>query len=200
MRIVGGEWGGRRLFSPGPGVRPTQDRVRQILFDILGGSITEGPVLDLYAGSGALGLEALSRGAPSAVLVESSRRAATVLRRNCETLNAGERARILLLPVRRALALLGQEGAGFRWVLADPPYGTPEVTEVLGALGNAASSVVIPGGGLVLESRESDRVPDRAGELVRRRCRVAGGTALHFFVRADPPARADGAGKEDSKP
>ena len=103
MRIIGGEWGGRRLHAPKSGVRPTADRVRQTLFDILGAGVSEGTVLDLYAGTGALGLEALSRGASSAIFVEASRSVRLVLERNLQELQAGPRARVIGLPVRRAL-------------------------------------------------------------------------------------------------
>lgn len=180
MRIVGGEWGGRKLVSPGARVRPTQDRVRQILFDILGGSVGGGPVLDLYAGSGALGLEALSRGAPHAVLVEANAKTAAVLRRNCEI--AGERARVLAMPVRRALALLEREEIRFRWILADPPYGHEDVAGLLERLGS--SGLLEAGDGLVLESRAQDRIPDQAGGLREVRLRVVGETALHFYRRS----------------
>ncbi|MDO8916019.1 MAG: RsmD family RNA methyltransferase, partial [Coriobacteriia bacterium] len=97
MRIVGGAWRGRPLVSPsGPTTRPTSDRVREALFDALGARLGSdlggGAVLDLFAGTGALGLEALSRGASSAVFVENDRAALVALRRNIETLGAGPRA------------------------------------------------------------------------------------------------------------
>ncbi len=186
MRIVGGEWSGRRLVSPDARVRPTQDRVRQILFDILGESVTEGPVLDLYAGTGALGFEALSRGAPRAVFVEMNRRAVEVLERNREVLEAGDRARVVGLPVLRALGILEREQASFRYVLADPPYGARETEQVLEALGAEGSGLLPEGAGLVLEARATDPVPDRAGCLVRFRDRRAGDTVLHFYRREAP--------------
>ena len=183
MRIVAGVWGGRRLISPGAGVRPTQDRVRQILFDILGSSVTEGPVLDLYAGSGALGLEALSRGAPEAVLVEADGRARQVLERNCEALAAGERARVLKLRVHRALALLSGEGKSFRWILADPPYDNSEVPALMEFLGAAGCVLFAPGGALALEGRAPARWPIEVGLLRRYRERVVGDTVLCFYER-----------------
>ena len=188
MRIVAGVWGGRRLLSPGGSVRPTQDRVRQILFDILGHSVTEGPVLDLYAGTGALGLEALSRGAPAAVLVEADGRTRQVLERNCAALGAGDRARVLGLRVLRAVAMLSGEGASFRWILADPPYDNAEVPQLLEILGAAGVKLIRPGGGLVLECRAPVRWPESAGDLRRYRERRAGETALCFYERGGPIA------------
>ena len=183
MRIVAGMWGGRQLHSPGSGVRPTQDRVRQILFDILGESVAEGPVLDLYAGTGALGLEAVSRGAPGAVLVEAEGRARRVLDRNCRDLEAGDRVRILGMRTLRALRLLSREGRSFRWILADPPYDNSEVSELLEFLGAEACALLSPGGALVLECRAPAPWPAAAGLLRRYRERVAGDTALCFYRR-----------------
>jgi len=183
MRIIGGEWGGRPLFAPRSGARPTQDRVRQVLFDLLGGAAGEGPVLDLYAGTGALGLEALSRGAPRAVFVEASRPVRLVLERNVRTLEAGERARVLGLPVRRALGVLRAEGEAFRIVLADPPYDDGEAADLLDLLGAEDAPWVEPGGLLVLETRDRDPVGAGTPRLRRERSRAVGGTSLHFYRR-----------------
>ena len=134
-RIIGGVAGGRRIGVPPRGTRPTTDRVREALFNIVTArlDLTGLSVLDLYAGSGALGLEALSRGASSALFVESDRRAATVLERNIATLGlAGATLRRgLVAPVLAAGAL-----APVDLVLADPPYEVEaaEVHAVLAAL------------------------------------------------------------------
>jgi 16S rRNA (guanine966-N2)-methyltransferase len=135
-RIVGGVAGGRRIVVPPRGTRPTTDRVREALFNILAARVDFGglSVLDLYAGSGALGLEALSRGAASAIFVESDRRAATVLDRNIATLG---------LPgatLRRnhvAAVLAARASAPVDLVLADPPYevDAEEIRALLSALG-----------------------------------------------------------------
>ena len=117
MRVVAGEFGGRRLQAPrGRATRPTADRVREALFSMLG-DVGGARVLDLYAGSGALGIEALSRGAASAVFVDSEARAAVAIRRNLDTLGArGE--------VRRqdALRFLAAARGPFELVFCDPPY------------------------------------------------------------------------------
>jgi 16S rRNA (guanine966-N2)-methyltransferase len=114
---VAGEFGGRRLaMPPGRGTRPTADRVREALFSMLG-DVSGLRVLDLFAGSGALGIEALSRGAAAATFVESDSRAAATIRSNLDSLGAeGEVSR------RDALAFLGSAKGYFDLVLADPPY------------------------------------------------------------------------------
>lgn len=121
MRIIAGEWGGRRIQAPrGRDVRPTADRLREAWMAALGPRLEGARVLDLFAGSGALGLEALSRGAGEAVLVERARQALHALRRNVEALEASDRARVVagdaLAYVRRL------EPFAFDLALADPPY------------------------------------------------------------------------------
>lgn len=116
MRVVAGAFRGRRLQAPGRGTRPTADRVREALFSVLG-DVTGARVLDLFAGSGALGIEALSRGADEATFVESDARAAATIRRNVEALGARG-------TVQRsdALAFLRSAGRTYDLVLIDPPY------------------------------------------------------------------------------
>jgi 16S rRNA (guanine966-N2)-methyltransferase len=197
MRIIAGDWGGRTLLSPRGKVRPTQDRVRQVLFDILGGAILQGPVLDLYAGSGALGLEALSRGAPRAVFVESDERIRRVLLENCRLLEAEERCRVLGLRVGRALGLLEAEGARFRWILADPPYGDPETLPLLERLGEPQCRLLEGGGGFVLENRKDAAVPAVCGRLRATRRRELGETCLTFFqAEKDVPGQDAAEGQE----
>lgn len=125
-RIVAGEAGGRRLVvPPGERVRPTSDRVKESVFAALGpGRLVGARVLDLYAGSGALGLEALSRGAAEAVLVERDTAAARAIRSNIETLGFAERAVLRVAPVAAVLGGSAPE-ARFDLALLDPPYDMP---------------------------------------------------------------------------
>ena len=96
MRIIGGQWRGRRLFAPeGMETRPTSDKVREALFNIIRGDVWGAHVLDLFAGSGALALEALSRGAEFAVLTDASRKASAAIKRNIELCGAQEQTRLL---------------------------------------------------------------------------------------------------------
>lgn len=142
----------------GGGTRPTTDRVREAVFNVLAAHLdVEGiAVLDLYAGSGALGLEALSRGAATATFVESDGRAAAVIRRNAETLGL---AGATVLNRRVSAALAGGSAGPFDLVLADPPYDLPDaqLDAVLTAL--AAGGWVAPGSVVVVERRASSRAP-----------------------------------------
>jgi 16S rRNA (guanine966-N2)-methyltransferase len=135
LRVVAGELGGRRLTAPAD-VRPTTERVREALFSSLGGRVEGAAVLDLFAGSGAMALEALSRGAERAVLVDLGRAAAAACRANVEALGLAARARVV---ERAASVVVGAAPPGeapFDLVFCDPPYETPgeEVAALLVAL------------------------------------------------------------------
>ena len=124
IRVVGGDLGGRRLETPsGRGTRPTADRVREAWFSAIGERLAGAHIVDLFAGSGALGIEALSRGAESAVFVENDRHALSALRGNIENLGLGGRATIIRGDVYRVIADPELRGKPFDLAFADPPYG-----------------------------------------------------------------------------
>jgi 16S rRNA (guanine966-N2)-methyltransferase len=176
LRIVAGELRGRRVRVPPGVVRPTADRVREAVFSILGPLVDGAAVLDLYAGSGALALEALSRGAARAVCVEADRDAAAVLRDNVQALGLAGRCRVV---ERRAAELRGVAlGGPFDLVFADPPYGGTE-HPVIAAL---APLVLAATGVLVLEREAGDgAAPLEWPDLERARVARYGRTALELY-------------------
>src|SRR5215216_7076393 len=124
MRVIAGNARGRRLKAPkGREVRPTADRVKEALFSLLARDLTGARVLDLFAGTGSLGIEALSRGAAQAVLVDSLAPAAKMIRENLHELGFTERATIWTAPVARTLRSMGRRGEIFDVIFLDPPYG-----------------------------------------------------------------------------
>ena len=155
MRIVAGEWRGRRLQAPaGAATRPTADRVRETLFSMLAsrlGSFEALRVADLFAGSGALGLEALSRGAAFACFVENDGKAAAAIRANAADLGASERVQIL---GGSALALPRSDP--FDLIFADPPYAPGSGSAAVKAV--AAAGWLAPGGWMAVETARDDRV------------------------------------------
>lgn len=178
-RIVAGLAKGRRLAVPGIGTRPTSDRAREALFNSLAGAagLNGGRVLDLYAGTGAVGLEALSRGADEAVLVDSSRSAGEVLRKNVASVGLPG-ARVVVAPVTSFLA--GESGDGFDVVFMDPPYevDNSSVNEVLAALDErwlAPDAVVV-----VERSVRSGACGYHSGTLTFDRERRYGDTVLWY--------------------
>ncbi|MFN8052942.1 MAG: 16S rRNA (guanine(966)-N(2))-methyltransferase RsmD [Acidimicrobiales bacterium] len=172
MRVVAGTARGRRIDAPpGTGTRPTSDRVRESIFNSLGslGLLDGATVVDLFAGSGAMGIEALSRGAASAVFVESDRRAAQTITANLERCGLTDRGRVVPSTVERYL----DRGAPVDLALVDPPYAFDGWADLLGVL--EARHVVV----------ESDRVvpiPDRF-HVVRER--AYGSTVVQIATRTD---------------
>ncbi len=153
MRVVAGAYGGRRLVAPpGDATRPTSDRVREALFSVLGPSIGGARVLDLYAGSGALGIEALSRGAAAAVFVDRSPPAIKAIRANLSAL--GIEAEVHRSQAATALRAAAARGDAYDLVFLDPPYR--HAAELGRELSEALPAVLAPGGRVVSESDRRD--------------------------------------------
>jgi len=180
MRIIAGEFKGRRLAAVKGRIRPTSDKVREAIFSILAGAVAEARVLDLFAGTGALTLEALSRGARDAVLVEDQAAALEVLRRNLEALGVAARTRILPLPVRQALKKLAAREEKFDLVFLDPPYGRGLAGATLAAL--EASGLLVPEAQVVAEHSHRETLPERLGQLELDHSRRYGDTQVAFYT------------------
>ena len=185
IRVVAGAARGRRLRVPrGERTRPTAAVVREALFDMLAhrDRVVGRVLLDLFAGSGALGIEALSRGAAEVVFVEDARSVARLLVSNVEATGVADRAEVLAMPMERALGRLERRGVVADGVLADPPYESGWAVRVLRAL--AATRVLAPGGWIALEHAAGEppiAVPGLAVESSRR----YGSTALTMLVREE---------------
>lgn len=192
MRITGGVFRSRALQAPhGQETRPTSDRVREALFSMLAsdGVFAEevGPrVLDLYAGSGALGLEAISRGARAAVLVESAKPALVAIRQNVRALDVGAEVTVLATRVERALETM--EGP-FDLVLVDPPYADVRAPSFDGLMEKIAQ-LLSPQGILALEHASSDEPRPPPG-LVLDRSRRHGDTTLSLFRHGEANSAPD---------
>ncbi len=180
MRIVAGTARGRTLRGPkSQSIRPTADRVRESLFNILG-QWTEGlAVLDLFAGTGSLALEAISRGAAAALLVDKDREALALCRGNAAALGFAEQVEIWAMPVDRAVERLAREGRRFDLIFTDPPY-VLEAAETLIARIDAAG-LLAPGGRLVFEHGKEEASPEQAGSLERYDQRQFGETRISFY-------------------
>lgn len=182
MRIVSGSAKGRALEGPrGPGIRPTSDRVRESLFNTLGQTLDPVDVLDLFAGTGALGLEALSRGAATVLFVDSSREGVELCQRNAAHLGFTAQVEIWKSPVDRALEKLASSPRRFSLVFADPPYAAHAGLDVLTGLTKA--DVLLPGGWLVLEHDKRETLPEELAELRRDDTRSFGDTRVALYHR-----------------
>jgi 16S rRNA (guanine(966)-N(2))-methyltransferase RsmD len=177
VRIVAGTARGRRLVAPeGEDTRPTSDKVRGAVFNVLGQFFEGGRVLDLYAGTGALALEALSRGFAEATCVDASARAAAAIARNAEACGLSDRVTVVRRRVEDALAAM--PGGTFDLAFVDPPYAEGPA----GALA-ALERVLRPGGLAVAEHDRRTPPPDRVGALVLQDRRAWGGTGISIYRR-----------------
>jgi 16S rRNA (guanine966-N2)-methyltransferase len=180
VRIVGGNLRGRVLRAPGgSATRPTSEKVREAVFDILG-SVAGDRVLDLFAGSGALGIEALSRGAAHATFVDAGRPAATAIRGNLRELGLEDRAALVVGDAVATAARLRPD-TPWRLVFVDPPYRSDLATRAVLALPceRLADHAVI-----VIEHDRHNAPPDALGSLLRTDQRRYGDTLISFFVRS----------------
>ncbi|WP_163784167.1 16S rRNA (guanine(966)-N(2))-methyltransferase RsmD [Myxococcus vastator] len=182
MRIVAGTAKGRALAGPKSSslhIRPTADRVRETLFNVLGQFLDGQRVLDLYAGTGALGLEAVSRGAGQAVLVDQDREALTLCSENARAVGLAGQVEVLSAPVARALETLKRRGDRFELIFADPPYAARVVETVLD--GVVAAGLLTPSGMVVVEHDKREAAPDTHAGLIREDQRRFGDTLVSFY-------------------
>ena len=167
MRVISGKARGRNLLTrEGEATRPTADYFKEVLFDCLQFSVPESRFLDLFSGSGAIAIEALSRGAAEAVLVEADREAQVFIRKNLENTGLGASARLLPMKAEEALALLKREGKRFDFIFMDPPYrkGFPEQILALSPEG-----LLAPDGVLIVEEAADADFAHPGWELVKEK-------------------------------
>lgn len=185
MRVIAGTYRSRILKSlKGLALRPTSDRLRETLFNVLGPAVGGARFLDVFAGTGAVGIEAISRGASEVVFIENHPPAAALIRKNLDSLGVRARATVLGVDALRGLETLaaGRKGGStpFDFVFLDPPYAaTEEYTRVLRYLG--AASFLAPGCIVIAEHRHNFELPARAGALARYRVLKQGDAALSFY-------------------
>ena len=185
MRIIAGAFKNRRLKVPDwPGLRPTSDKLRETLFNILAPRMAGARVLDGYAGTGAVGIEALSRGAAHVTFVERDARAAALIADNLR--HCGVENRYAIIRAGFAGTERPPGGGSFDLIFLDPPYGAAELAAALAA----AEPLVDAGTLLIVEHAKRDAPPERAGVLARTRTLTSGDSALAFYARAELPGSA----------
>ena len=187
MRIISGASKGRKLVTPKTAVlRPTSDRVKESIFNILGAEIAGRIVLDLFAGTGNLGIEALSRGARNAVFVEKGRQALQLIRRNLAQFGPSGRAEILPVDANRAIRILKQRGECFDLIFMDPPYEKGLVEKTLMTLRSHPiyhnDSIVI------VEHHRREALAPLLDDWNLIRQRKTGDTVTSFLTPSEDPA------------
>jgi 16S rRNA (guanine(966)-N(2))-methyltransferase RsmD len=187
MRIIAGSFRSRTLVAPpGLATRPTSDRLRETLFNVLAPRIEGAAFLDLYAGSGAVGIEALSRGAGRVEFVERAPAALKVLRGNLEKLGITAGFHISAAPVGATLRRAGSPSGRpeqYEVLFLDPPYdAASEYESTLGLLGGSAAGLLADGAVVIAEHRRKERLEGRYGLLARTRLLDQGDAALSFYA------------------
>lgn len=184
MRVIAGKFKSRQLRSlRGTSLRPTSDRLRETLFDILGDAVQDSVFVDLFAGTGAIGIEAISRGAQRTIFVEQHAPAVKLIRENIKSLEIGTEAEIFPLDAIRVLEKLADQRAQIDFVFLDPPYAqTPEYKKVLECIGSA--EILSTTGLVIAEHTKKLELPLFAEMLERTRVVVQGDSALSFYRTA----------------
>jgi 16S rRNA (guanine966-N2)-methyltransferase len=184
MRITSGIFKSR-IIRPPAGIRPTLDNVRKSVFDILGEMIKSARVLDLYAGSGAFGLEAISRGAGSCVFVDNSRASVAAIRENLKALKLSETGEIAVIYAdSKAVMAKFAHTAGFDIIFLDPPYYKSLAKKSLSLLGEC--DILTPAGVVIAEHSKHDELAAKAGALTLFRNARYGDTEISFYRKAAP--------------
>ena len=185
MRVIGGTYRGRRLRTiGGQTVRPTSDRLRETLFNILSGDVAGSSFLDICAGSGAVSIEAISRGAARATMIEISRRTCAVIEENLKSLGISSKSLVINSDALAALKRIEASGRRFDIIFFDPPYGSDLYSKVMAFLGSR--DVVEPGGIIIVEHRAKMPPEDVDGLHLYRRLKQ-GESALAFYERSQKP-------------
>ena len=180
MRVIGGAAKGRRLRVPrGDAVRPTADRVKESLFNILPRDFSGARVLDVFAGSGNLSIEALSRGAAHAILIDVSQRAGAMIRENLRRLGFAAQTEVWVAAAARSLKTLARRADSFDFIFLDPPYDQGLAGRSLELIGRC--DLLRPGGTLVIEHSSREAIGAAYGPLQLHDQRRYGDTLLSFY-------------------
>jgi 16S rRNA (guanine966-N2)-methyltransferase len=176
MRVIAGDLKGRRLKAPDwDGLRPTSDKLRETLFNVIGARVVGARVLDGCAGTGAVGIEALSRGAAHVTFVDDDRRAIALIESNLRAFGLADRYAIIREDFARVRPRL--TSAPFDLVFVDPPYGAAELAAAAANAADLATSDTL----VVIEHAKRDAPPARAGGLVLTRALISGDSGLAFY-------------------
>ncbi|MCK5450518.1 MAG: 16S rRNA (guanine(966)-N(2))-methyltransferase RsmD [Candidatus Omnitrophica bacterium] len=182
MRIIAGEHRGRKIKQPKIDItRPTKDRVREAVFNIIAMDVPGANFLDLFSGSGAFGLEALSRGAKKAVFVENNFECSKIIRENINSMNLEENTTVMVEDVYKSIEYLAEERQRFDLIFADPPYNTNIVKKLLIII--YQYDIVSSTGFLILEHHKNEDIPGFPGDVSLYKQRTYGKTIISVFKK-----------------
>ena len=181
MRVIAGEFRGRRLDPiEGTDIRPTSDRVKESLFNILGDAVVDSVFLDLFSGTGGVGIEALSRGAKHVVFIDTSLKSIKVLQGNLNHLNIKDNVEVFQKEYTTAISKLYKYNKQFDIIFIDPPYSIGMAQNVLELLDK--NPIFSQSGLIIVEHDSKDEMPRRIGKLYLHRIKQYGNTSLSFYT------------------
>lgn len=181
MRVIAGEFKGRRLDRiEGLDIRPTSDKVKESLFNILGSSIIDSVFLDLFSGTGGIGIEALSRGAKHVVFIDAGIKSIKVLKGNLEHLNINDNVEVFNTDYSTAVGKLYKHKKQFDIIFIDPPYRVGMAESALKEIDN--NPILAQSGMIIVEHDTKDDMPESVGELYKYRIKQYGSTCLSFYI------------------
>jgi len=179
MRVISGKAKGKKIKAPKGNIRPLSDQAKEALFNILQNKVADAYFLDLFAGTGAVGIEALSRGATLSIFVELDRKTVRVIRENLEHCEVSDRAEVYALNVLRALKILKKKGAKFDIMFLGAPYDSPNLEKALEQLSDG--SLLREKGLVIAEHRKQHQIEDSYGILQKFKEAKYGETVLAFY-------------------
>ncbi len=181
MRVIAGSAKGRKLKTPKTDIRPLSDRSKEALFNILSTKVVDSSFLDVFAGSGSVGIEALSRGAKIAFFVEKDKRHVRIIRENLSDFGFSDRSEVYLLDALQGIKILSSKSAKFDIIFLGAPYNSPVLEEALKQLGEM--ELLNPNGIIVAEYRFKQKIDSEYGKISRFREEKYGDTILAFYER-----------------
>lgn len=192
MRVISGTAKGKRLKAPtGLNTRPITDMIKEALFNVLGSRVMDARFLDLFAGSGSVGIEALSRGASKVIFVEHSNEAAKIIKENVDNCRFDQRYQILRNDVFKALGLLERQEDRFDLIYIDPPFTNDKIfNEIMVAID--AIDILEPDGILIIRAPRRKEMPIMFNGLNKYRSSHYGESSLHYYCRCEEDPQNDG--------
>jgi 16S rRNA (guanine966-N2)-methyltransferase len=191
LRVIAGEYKGRRLDPvEGTDIRPTSDKVKEALFSILGGAVIDSTFLDLFGGTGGIGIEALSRGARHVVFIDSNNRSIKVLRGNLKRLDIKEHVEVYNADYSTAIRKLYKYGKRFDIIYIDPPYGIGLAESALKEIDQ--NPILSQAGLIVVEHDSKEDMPQKVGKLYLYRNKKYGNTVLSFYSTNEQSQQKEG--------
>ncbi len=182
MRIIGGKYSGRKIRQPNSkSVRPTKDRVRQAVFNIIASSVPETRVLDIFAGSGAYGLESVSLGAKKVVFIEKDRSISATIRENIRLLGEEKSTQVVVKDMSKAIELLGRRGDKFDLIFCDPPYNVNMAKKTLILVNRY--DILNHSGLMVIEHHRDEGIPSSEGNVFICKQKTYGKTLISIFQK-----------------